>query len=507
MTSETQSHWQRTLEDVVDQRGVKLPPAWARVEARGNARSERGEAVFESGRKRELAGAIVDLLDRAEQKAVVSSFLLADEAVEDALLDAARRGVRGYVLLASEARLEREPGDGEFDKMVLEQHEAMLARLGGHVLFRSAPHFHTKVVVVDPDTAPAGMLLTANLTKEALERNDELGVVLSPEEVAGVTQYLRWAMWESAEHELVDPADRFQAARPLGAVSHPEPAQGIVATTPEASTIRAELIRLIDQAQTALSISSFGWDADHAVVERLCARARDGVAVTVLARVRPASMTALLALAEAGCTVLGFRWLHAKAICTDKGEAMVMSANLQTDGLDRGFELGVRLEGERAAELRDRLRAWQESAPWRLLHRPTLGDLGRTARLWHDAQLVDVEIETAAVVDLGRVTATSADDLDAPRPPIPDNGELPRMAHEVRYSWAVAAPSLAAKSKEQRPPAKDGEKAGRYELPVFREPGGRVVVAVGSPSEIERARTMLPDVGASAIVVAAGAGR
>ena len=123
-----------------------------------------------------MATAIVTLLADAQEKVVLSSFLLADKGVEDAIFEAAKRGVRVYILIASEARLGREDGEGEFDKRVLAQHKAMLERLGGYALFRSASHFHAKVVIADPDTRPAGILLTANLTREALERNEELAV-------------------------------------------------------------------------------------------------------------------------------------------------------------------------------------------------------------------------------------------------------------------------------------------------------------------------------------------
>ena len=89
--------------------------------------------------------------------------------------------------------------------------------------------------------------------------------------------------------------------------------------------------------------------------ELMCARARQGVSLTVLARVRPRAMPALVALAEAGARVLGFKWLHAKALWADSGRGLVMSANLEKHGLDGSFELGVRLDGERAEELRTRL--------------------------------------------------------------------------------------------------------------------------------------------------------
>lgn len=508
MNTKKETTWQQSFEEVIDQRQLKLPPAWLSIPKTTVSRGERGKAVFESGRNREMANAVVSLLSRAHEMVVMSSFLLADKDVEDAIHQAAMRGVRVYILLASEARLGREEGEGEFERRVLEQHKAMLVRLGGYALFRSAPHFHAKVVVIDPATRPAGLLLTANLTSEALERNEELAVTLSSAEAVEIVGYLKWAMWESAEHELVDPKDRFKATRPLGKVAHPESGATIVATTATTNTLRTEALRLIDEAPSRIVVSSFGWDVDHVVVRRICDRAREGVDVTVLARVRPSSMQALLTLAQAGATVLGFRWLHAKAIWTDSRQAMVMSANLQRDGLDHGFELGVRLSDGRAQEVIERLVGWSRAAAWRLDPEPRLGTLSGEVMLWQRGQLVDAEIKTSADLDLGAVTAATAAALQAPMPALPESSDLPRLAHELHCTWRVVAPTLAAKSTEQRRPAEKKEQpASPYTPPVFREPSGRLVVAVSSRHELQQAREVMAEVEAATIVVAGGASR
>jgi cardiolipin synthase len=499
--------WKKAFVEVVDQRHEKLPSAWLATNKTSAPRTERGHEVHESGRERVAASAVVALLQQAAEKVVVSSFLLADKGIEDALLATAKRGVRVYVLLASEARLGKEDSEGEFDKKVLELHKQMLIRLGGHVLFRSAPHFHAKVVVVDPETSPAGILLTANLTSEALERNEELAIVLTRQEVVEATAYTKWAMWESAEHELVDPEDRFKAVKPLGKVTHPGPTSALVATTTKATTVRDEALRLINGAQSRIVVSSFGWDADHEVVRRLAARAREGVDVTILARVRHSSMAALLTLAEAGAKIFGFKWLHAKAIWTDSEQAMVMSANMQADGLDHGFELGVRLTGGRAAELLVRLTRWVEGAEWRLAASPSLGDATGKVMLWQHGQLVDGEVRPSVDVDLGTVTATSAHDLVAQRPAVPNAGTLPRLAHELRCTWTVVPPLLAAKAKEVRRPVDGEEKPVSYTPPVFREPGDRLVVAVRSHDELASARALMSELSAAAIVLAEGPAR
>ena len=75
-------------------------------------------------------------------------------------------------------------------------------------------------------------------------------------------------------------------------------------------------------------------------------------------------------------------------------------------------------------------------------------------------------------------------------------------------SGAVVAPTLASKAKERRRPAEGMDQpATAYEPPVFREPSGRLVVAVRSPDELERARAVMAEVEAATIVVAEGANR
>ena len=498
------SAWAKQCSRVVSQRDYRMPPAWASRRAESGAQPGLGRTVHASGRNRELAGRIVSLLAGAREKVVLSSFLLADREIEEAILTAAKRKVRVYVLLASEARLDIEETDGEFERTMRDRHREMLNRLGGYALFRSAPHYHAKFVLADPGRGQgAGILLTANLTAEALERNEELAVELTREQVEEAFAIARWAFWEYGEHELVDPTDRFRSIKPVGCVEHPGRSRHVLATTPESRGLLEEATRMIEAASRELFVASFGWEKGHEIVEFLCIRAREGLSVTALARVRASQMPALLALAEAGVRVLGFKWLHAKAVCADGGSALVMSANLQPDGLDRGFELGVPLDGERAEEVRRRLVDWSRAARWELLTSPTLGDIHGDALVWRGNKLEEMTVEDERRVDLGSVTAESFDMLSDARPPDPPlSGELPEPAHEIVYEWSVHPPLLATSAKPvMRPSAHGNGKPLAYDPPVFDEPSGRRVVAIGSASEMEKARQVLSETKATAIVV------
>lgn len=490
--------WKKKHEKMVPQHNQKLPPTWVSQEKNTTMPHELGHTVHISGRNRCVAKRLVELLREAEEQAVVSSFLLADQEIEDALLETSQRGVRVYVMISSEARLGRETGDGEFEQRVLAGHTEMLNRLAGHVLFRSASHFHAKMLLVDPWSNPQGLLLTANLTREALERNEELAVELEGKDVKDAAALMGWAMWETAEHELVDQMDRFRSVKPVGSLAHPTPSMNVVATTAECSELRHRAIEIIESAKRQLVVSSFGWDMEHAVVQRICQRARDGLNVTVLARVRPSAMPALISLREAGAQVLGFKWLHAKAIWSDDGRALVMSANLQANGLDQGFELGLHLGGERFEELGERLRAWFGLAQWQLEEAPRLSDVQGRAMIWQDNQLTEVNVLEQSTVFLGEYTASSAEELVVDEPSIP-SGEI---AHEVCYTWVVNAPTLQPKAKEIFQPGDEPHVS--YSPRAFEERlprGKRLVIAVNTPEELDAAKQLRDELSAAAVVV------
>lgn len=340
-----------------------VPEPWAARDVRGvDANDVTAAGVFRSDRSLTLRQRICEAVDSAEEVVVAASFLFADPELEGAFTRAAERGVRVYLLLPTAARLDREVREDGEDRAILDQHKALLQKLAGRVLVRSADSFHAKAVLVDPARPGPAFLLTANLTIDALRRNEELGIELTHDEARAAFAFLRWAAWEAADHELLEPGPLRRTA-PLGVVAPPTAASGIFATRRGLRSLRDEATRIIDAAAKEIVVASYGWSAEHAVVLQLCARAKQGLNVTILARDRPKAMPALEALRQAGARVYGFSWLHAKAIWTDRDEALIMSANFEPDGLDEGFELGVTVGGARAAEVARRLGTWVAAAP------------------------------------------------------------------------------------------------------------------------------------------------
>ena len=161
------------------------------------------------------------------------------------------------------------------------------------------------------------------------------------------------------------------------------------------------------------------------------------------------------------------------------------------------------IDGDRAGEVHGRLAEWLETARWELLASPTLGDVSGDALVWRGNRLDEMAVEAERRIDLGAVTAESADRLDdAAAPDIPPADGLREPAHRVVYEWSVRAPILDAKAKPvTKPPEGESGKPVAYDPPVFKGPDGRLVVAVDSEREIPKAREVAASAGAAAIVV------
>ena len=95
-------------------------------------------------------------------------------------------------------------------------------------------------------------------------------------------------------------------------------------------------------------------------------------------------------------------------------------------------------------------------------------------------------------IDAGVIRVVNPKAKEAPMPAA-DEPEM-RERTDAGESRAMAALRPAARKWAKRTP---------YQPPVFREPGGKLVVAVRSPEEIPGARDVATEVGAVAIVVRA----
>jgi cardiolipin synthase len=270
-------------------------------------------------------------------------------------------------------------------------------------------------------------------------------------------------------------------------------------------------VALIKDARRELLVASYGLAADHVAVRAVVEAAKRGVRVTVLTRPRRAVAAGVAVLASAGVSVVGHDKLHAKALVVD-GQALVMSANLEAQGLDQGFEVGAVLSGSVARGVEETLREWAAAFPWVYRADATrgdhLGDFCPVKAGLRDGVVKVTESYAQKVTEVIAPDALALDDAPAPAlTPVAPRGALPRR---VTFAWDVIPPSLPKgaterlRDVEREEPGKDGKpKKTTTRIPhdprVF-DHGGSVYVVLDGSTDAERARQAARTFGATVVL-------
>lgn len=489
-----------------------LPPVWLRRKPTDPDQDPPlPSGLYRIGATQSFRKALVAAIDDAREVVLAASFLLSDEEIANALLRASKRLVRVYVITASEGRLNALPKEDDFfEQRMIQEHKRLLDQLADGVLLRSAEHFHAKFLLVDPrGAAPRGFLSTANFNP-ALREGVELGVALSPAQITTLAQWFGWVFWREAEHELSGKGRLARVGPPPGSVREPAH-QGLWVTTSEHTSLRSALLRIIGEARRELLVSSYGFELDHQVVARLIEAAKAGRKVTVYTRPRPAVARAVAAMHASGIRVLAHDKLHAKAILTDR-EGIILTANLEAQGLDRGFEVGVQLSQPAMADLRATFEQWHDRFPWQFTSTTRRGDhLGEFCLPERSLRDGLGKVIQQQQVQLAPIVAEDALALDqAARPsfiPPKVERELPRW---FQFEWEVHPPRLPDKAKElkrtitreekdEKGKARKVEVQEPYVPPLFEHRGKRYVV-LRDPQQIPRAREFAAEMKATVVI-------
>ena len=94
------------------------------------------------------------------------------------LYNVSKKGIRIYLLLASQVLLDKIKDDIE-DHKNIKSHIQFLNEAGQGYMFIRSGEVHSKFILIDPKSEHSkGMLLTANITKRALEKNNEIGIAV-----------------------------------------------------------------------------------------------------------------------------------------------------------------------------------------------------------------------------------------------------------------------------------------------------------------------------------------
>lgn len=335
-----------------------------------------------------LRSELLRMLGGARQKVFVSSLLVDDEDVRDALVDAAERLAGGVYVVAAlhEKGLDRlvTRADGDAPPAV-PQPLSELTRQG--IAVRGYPGCHVKLVVVDDEVA---LVSGADLTGPALDEFGEHGVVVSGTERVAPLSRLFARLWRLSPWDVPPDRDVYEVvSRERGAdpaeIEPPAPGDpGPVWTWGPDRHLLQAVRDLVDSATKDVVLATDGIRDMAAkpdlLLDKVRAAAERGVRVRLLVRARNddrAQRAEVAEFAAAGAEVHADPRHRAKAVVADGDRGLLGSANLAGQpGLTSGVELGMRLDGTPA--LADAVRYLEHvmaETPTRFVREPTVARL------------------------------------------------------------------------------------------------------------------------------------
>ncbi len=450
--------------------------------------------VWIAGKNGEFRDVVVRHIREAEEFICLSTFLFGDEEIERALLDASERGVRVYMLCPSEKIDEGYEDEGDIDERI-EEHKEFLDRVGGKILIRSSEHLHSKFILIDPKTPEKriGFLSTANFNR-ALFDNPEIMLRLEDDEIDSLFMQFIHGFWEQAQSEHkktgVGKGSFAAVSKPPSdldtdmSLCHLPVTVKSTRSDYENLSLRETVMDFISASEGPLTVSTFGIDVDHDVMNALIKKAKT-TDITILVPLRPAKSDAYASLTRAGIRVLGIDRLHGKTIIGERGGkryGLVMTANLQAKGLDTGYETGIVLTGDRLDKVMQVVENWKQSARW--IYKDEI-EIGRTS----ERVLVRREITTQRGKTEKYVEEEILDQKDEELPevrqvsleiePEPQRKTPSMLSKMVRYHWKVVRPELPSDAQEL-------EEEVDKPLRLFKK-GKQIYIAVSEEEAIPKA--------------------
>lgn len=254
-------------------------------------------------------------LTAAERSIDLEVYLLSDDEIIEALIDAARRGIRVRVLL------EEHPfGGSGRNPETFERLEASGVEVRwSNPVFRFS---HVKMIIIDDEVA---IVMNLNLSRSAFTDNREFAAITTrqPEVRQAV------AIFEADWDRLAEPAPGPLVISPTDSR---DTLLGLIETSRSSLDIYAEVIR------------------DEQIITALIDAERRGVSVRFVVSPEYSDSdrgeTERAQLSRAGVEIRFARgvYVHAKAIIVDGETAWIGSQNFTATSLDQNREVGIMLE-------------------------------------------------------------------------------------------------------------------------------------------------------------------
>lgn len=343
-------------------------------------------SIFESGEQKTLFSKMISTIDKAQEFVCLQSFLIQDSALIDSLLKAVERKVKVFVLSSAEARL-KDRIEEETDFIKANYIQLIDKKFKNHFVHRTAENFHAKYILIDPKTNPKGFICTNNFTENGFAKNPELAVELNKEQCVELFKVFVYHFWEhstdeqiaTTEFEKVKPANKFSLSK----------LNNILLTSPnsELNTLNIALKNAVKNAKKSISLSTFQLDRNTELIKTILEKTKQGIEVTFFCRPTEKQFNEQLKdLLEAGVQIYFHSLIHAKSLLIDENVGIVFTANLTDNGLEKGLEVGIKLNEQQTADLSKIQSNWKKDFQSKAIKTANIKDL-KELELFKDGKL------------------------------------------------------------------------------------------------------------------------
>lgn len=331
--------------------------------------------IIVASKEKELLNHLIEMVDAAKDIVCISTFLIQKSGLTEALLRAAKRNVRVYLLTAQKEDLIKASDElGEWETKLIEEHKDILDSFAGNVLVRTAPHFHAKFILVDPKSQYSqGIVMTCNATVDAMcGKNMEIAATLTPAEITSYFSQFIKGFWEEAKHELLKKGElatvkKTDFTKNFGNITHPS-------TCSNEYSLKDVIIKLIENTHEKIIITGWSFDGDYKVVRALLNILQRGVKVMIYTKPSYRNTKALMDLLEDGAEIVGHERYHTKLIISDGENGLITTSNYTKKGLESGFEASVVLGTKDVRLIQDVIDYWSGICEWILVPEVLLKD-------------------------------------------------------------------------------------------------------------------------------------
>ncbi|MHA1399676.1 MAG: phospholipase D-like domain-containing protein [Candidatus Heimdallarchaeaceae archaeon] len=453
-----------------------------------------------TGNNQNLINKIVELIKSSSEIICLSSFIFTEEKIIEALLEKARKNVRIYILTAPEKQLEKENKLEDIKREDIEKHKKVLNMLAYSTLIRTAPHFHSKFIIVDPKTTNArGFLTTANFVRSELTRNPDLGILLTKEEVGEIFKQFIYAFWFESEREVLEKGILSAVSKPPYQKEDIQLPTKIPVTMDGVNGIRDAIERLLAKAKIQtdeIIISTFTIIKNHKITSILCDKLEKGIKISIFTRFRKANATALIELRKKGAKIYIHDKIHAKCVIvkSQMKESIVMTANISDLGLDSGFETAIKLNEKDTDELLKIINIWRENFPYELETNKSIGKISSNlVKSYMNEKILDIKIENKKEMDLGKINADSIENMENTKPKeFPKPHKKGIYYRECIYRWTVTPPKLPKKAKKI-------EINKKIPFPIFEFKKEKYLVIEDTKDDLKKARKIASELQAKIV--------